>query len=237
MKISNSLKHFLFLICALSIQTAFAQFGKANKVELPDTYDFDYIYKLKMTHKKGAITFDYYLSENESYFGFNSAEMNKGSEDSNIFMVLDSDLEISAMFMEMMGKNVVQKTKLKASDLTSDEDMSNYSFTEIDSKTINGYECEGYVTENDNMKITFYITDDVTVSFNKAFGANVKNMPKGFDTSIMEKYAENGLMMEMIYVDKKKSKNNMTMECIGLEKTDFSIDTTKYGSMLGAFGG
>ena len=29
----------------------------------------------------------------------------------------------------------------------------------------------------------------------------------------------------------------MTMQCTGLEETDFSIDTTKYGSMLGAFGG
>jgi hypothetical protein len=53
----------------------------------------------------------------------------------------------------------------------------------------------------------------------------------------MKKYAENGLMMEMIYEDKKKSKNNMTIECVGLEETDFSIDTTKFGSILGAFGG
>ncbi|WP_299109009.1 DUF4412 domain-containing protein [uncultured Winogradskyella sp.] len=237
MKTSSISKPISFLICFFVLQSAFAQFGKASKVELPDSYYFDYIYKLKMTHKKGDITFDYYLSEDESYFGFDSAEMNKGSEDTKIFMVMDADLEISAMFMEMMGKNVVQKTKLKASDFQSEDDMSDYTFTEIDSKTINGYECEGYVSENDKVKITFYITDDVPVSFNKAFGSNVKNMPKGFDASIMEKYAENGLMMEMTYEDKKKSKNNMTMQCVDLVETDFSIDTTKYGSMLGAFGG
>ncbi|NRD24392.1 DUF4412 domain-containing protein [Winogradskyella litoriviva] len=237
MKTLKFLKNIVFLVCFLMLQPAFAQFGKASKAELPDSYDFDYIYKLKMTHKKGDITFDYYLSKDEEYFGFDSPEMNKGNNDSKIFMVMDAELQIAAMFMEMMDKKVVQKTKLKASDFKSDDDMSDYTFTEIDSKTINGYECEGYVSENDEVKITFYITDDVPVSFSKAFGSNVKNMPKGFNGAIVEKYAENGLMMEMTYVDKKKSKNNMTMECISLEETEFSIDTTKYGSMLSAFGG
>lgn len=217
-------------------QNAFSQ--KASKIELPTTYDFDHIYKLKMTHKKGDITLDYYLKEGSNYFGFDTAEMSKGNEDTKMFMVMDNELQVTAMFMEMMGKNVVQKSKLKASDFqTDDNDMSDYTMTQIDSKTINGYECEGFVTENDEMKITYYITDDVPLSFNQVFGSNMKNMPKGFDSSFMKNYEENGLMMEMIYEDKKKSKNNMTMICVGLDKTDFSIDTSKYGSMLGVFGG
>lgn len=233
-----NLKHLsILVICLLVTQTAVAQFGKANKVKLPDTYEFDYIYKLKMTHKKGDVNLDYYLKEDAKYFGFDSAEMTKGNSETNMFMVMDAKLEVTAMFMEMMGKKVVQKTKMKASDFGSDEDMSDYTFTEIEPKTINGYECEGYVSENDEHKITFYITNDVPVSFNQVFGSNAKNMPKGFNPALMKKYAENGLMMEMVFEDKKKSKNSMTMECTGLEKTDFSIDTTKYGSMMGAFGG
>lgn len=238
MKTLNLKFCFVLLLCIFTLQTAFAQFGKASKVKLPDSYDFDYNYKLKMTHKKGDITLDYYLKEDASYFGFDISEMTKDNESTKMFSVMDADLEVTAIFMEMNGKKIVQKTKLKASDFdTDDTDMSDYSFTKIDSKIINGYECEGYVSENDKSKITFYITDEVPVSFNQAFGSNVKNMPKGFDPAIIEKYAENGLMMEMIYEDKKKSKNNMTMECVSIEKTDFSIDTTEYGSMLGAFGG
>ena len=217
------------------------QFGfsqKTSKIELPSSYDFDYIYKLKMTHKKGDMTLAYYLKEDAKYFGFDSEEMSKASEDTKMFMVMDNELHVTAMFMEMMGKKVVQKTKLKASDFDfEDDDMSNYTFTEIGSKTINGYECGGFVSENDKMKITYYITDDVPLSFSQVFGSNMKNMPKGFNTSLMKKYADNGLMMEMIFEDKKKSKNNMTMQCIGLEKIDYSIDTTKYGSMMSAFGG
>jgi len=218
----------------LGLQNSYSQ--KASKVKLPDTYNFDYIYKLKMTHKKGDVTLDYYLKEDAAYFGFDTAAITEDS-DTKMFMVMDAELEVTAMFMEMMGKKVVQKSKLKASDFDTKENMSDYTFTEIESKTINGYECEGYVSESDKNKITFYITDDVPVSFNQALDANVKNMPKGFNASIMKKYTENGLMMQMIYEDKKKSKNNMTIECIDLEETDFSLDTSEYGSILGAFGG
>jgi len=235
MKTQKVINWILLFTLLFPFQNTYSQ--KASKVELPSSYKFDYIYTLKMTHKKGDISIDYYLKEGGTYFGFDSAEMAKSSPDTKMFMVMDSNLNITAMFMEMMGKNVVQKTKIKVSDIGSDDDLSEYTVTEIESKVINGYECEGFVSENDKMKITFYITDDVPVSFNQMFGANLKNMPKGFNPELMKKYADNGLMMEMVFEDKKKSKNNMTMQCTGLEKTDFSIDTTKYGSMMGAFGG
>jgi hypothetical protein len=226
--------NFGFILAFLFVfQTSYSQ--KASQVELPSTYNFDYTYKLKMTHKKGDIVLTYFLKEGAQYFGFDTAEMTKGS-DTKMFMVMDGSLNVTAMFMEMMGKKIVQKTKLKASDFDTDSDHSNYTFTKIDSKTIMGYECEGFVSENDETKITFYITDDVPVSFNQVFGANAKQMPKGFNPDWMKKYAENGLMMQMIYVDKKKSKNSMTMDCIGLDKTDFSIDASAYGSMMSAFG-
>ena len=220
---------FLFIF-----QTGYSQ--KVSKIQLPATYDFDYTYKLKMTHKKGDINLTYFLKEGAQYFGFDTADMTKGS-DTKMFMVMDGNLGVTAMFMEMMDKKIVQKTKLKASDFDNNSEDSEYTFTKIDSKTIMGYECEGFVSENDDNKITFYITDDVPVSFNQVFGANAKQMPKGFNPDWMKKYAKNGLMMQMIFVDKKKSKNSMTMDCIGLDKTDFSINASAYGSMISAFGG
>ncbi|WP_299333509.1 DUF4412 domain-containing protein [uncultured Psychroserpens sp.] len=235
MKTQHITKITLFLAFFVFFNNGYAQ--KASKVQLPSNYEFNYIYKLKMTHKKGDMTFDYYLKEGAKYFGFDSAEMSKANPDAKVFMVMDNDLGITAMFMEMMGKKVVQKTKLKGSDFKDDTDNSKYNFSKIDSKTILGYACEGFVSENDEVKITFYITDEVPVSFNQVWGVNKKNIPKGFNPAWMKKYEDNGLMMEMIFVDKKKSKNNMTMQCTGLDKTDFSIDTSKYGSMMSAFGG
>jgi len=209
---------------------------KESKLALAASYDFDYVYKLKMTHKKGDINFDYYLKEGGTYFGFDTAEMSKSS-DTKMFTIMDADRGVTAMFMEMMGKKIVQKSKFDASDVQGDFDNADYTFKKIDSKTILGYECEGFVSENDDVKITFYITDDVPVSFNQVFGASAKNMPKGFNPEWMKKYAENGLMMQMVYVDKKKAKKGMTMECIGLDETDFSIDASKYGSMMSVLGG
>ncbi|WP_460220134.1 DUF4412 domain-containing protein [Psychroserpens sp. MEBiC05023] len=235
MKTSRIISIAICFTLLMSFQLGFSQ--KASKVELPSTYDFDYIYKLKMTHKKGDVNFDYYLKKDKKYFGFDSAEMNKGAGDTKMFMVMDNDLAVTAMFMEMMGKKIVQKSKLKASDFKNEkDDFSNYEFKKIESKSILGYDCEGFVSESDAVKITFYITDDVPVSFNQVFGADKKNLPKGFDPAWMKKYADNGLMMQMIFVDKKKAKNSMTMECVGLEKTDFSINASEYGSMMSALG-
>lgn len=226
----------VLLIVLLSFQIGFAQ-NTANG-ELPSTYDFDYIYKLKMTHKKEDVELDYYLKSGSKYFGFNSPEMSKGTPDGKMFMVMDNERKMTAMFMEMMGKKMVQKTKLSGNQMqVGDEDYGNHKFKQIGSKTILGYECEGYESENDEQKITFYITDDVPVSFNQVWGANPNYAPKGLDADLMKAYAENGLMMEMIYVDKKKGKESMTMQCVGLDKTDYSIDTSSYGSMMSAFGG
>jgi len=226
----------IFLV--FSTQLVNAQFGKASKVELPETYSFDYIYKLKMTNKKDDFNMSYYLSEDGEYFGFDASEMAKGKkQDGEMFMVMDSELSVSSMFMEMMGKKIVQKTKLKLDDIADKANQENeMKFEQIDSKTILGYECEGFIGEDSKSKVTFYVTDAAPVSFNNIWGANPKTMPKNMDASWINKYAENGLMMMMIYEDKKRSKNNTTMECIGVEEKKYTIDTSEYGGMFSAFG-
>lgn len=234
MKTTNTIRLALFLTFFFFLSQVSAQ--KTSNVELPNSYNFDYIYKLKITHKKNETQLDYYLKKDAKYFGFDTSAMTKSNNDAKIFMVTDNQRSVSAMFMEMMGKKIVQKSNLQDYSFTSNDTSTDFTFKKIGSKTILGHQCEGFEGENNDSKITFYITDDVPLSFNQVWGIDQKNIPKGFNPALMKKYAENGLMMEMIYVDKKNGKNSMTMECIGLDKTDFSIDTTKYGSMMGAFG-
>jgi len=239
MKIQNLNTIGCLLVLFLTGQFTNAQFGKASKVELPATYDFDYTYKLKMTNKKDEFKMTYFLSDGGKYFGFDAGEMAKSkNQDGDMFMVMDNELNVSSMFMEMMGKKMVQKTKLKMNKMMEEANEQNtMEYRKIDSKTILGYECEGYIGEDKKSKVTIYITNDAPVSFNNVWGANPKTIPKNMDASWMKKYAENGLMMMMIYEDKKRSKNNMTMECIALEQKDFTIDTSGYGSMMGALMG
>lgn len=223
----------LGLIFIFSSSLIVAQNGSK---ELEDNYDFDYIYTLKMTNKKNDIQFDYYLKKDAGYFGFAIPIMTEDQEGMNMFTIMDNDNSVTAMFMEMMGKKVVKKSKIKLSDFDSDNDASDFSIKEIGSKTILGYKCQGFIMENKQTEVTVYITDEAPVSFNNMWDTGKNKMPKGFNPSWMKKYSENGLMMEMHYVDKKKAKNNMTMTCIELEKTDFSIQASDYGSMLGVFG-
>lgn len=227
---------FRTLLCFSLLLSSTLFFAQNNSKELNDTYNFDYIYKLEMTSKKDVIEFDYYLKKDAGYFGFDLPTISKSQEGVKMFTVIDNDNEVTAMFMEMMGKKMLKKSKLKLSDFDSD-DNSDYKMEKIGSKTILGYNCDGFVMEDDKSKLTFYMTNEAPVSFNQIWDTGKAKLPKGFNPAWMEKYAENGLMMEMQYVDKKKSKHNMTMECVGLEKTDFSIQTSDYGSMLGAFGG
>lgn len=222
---------FIFLFCSNLI------LAQNNSKELKAIYDFDYTYKLKMTNKKDDIQFDYYLKKDAEYFGFALPILSKDQEGMNMFTVMDNENLVTAMFMEVMGKKVVQKTKIKLSDFDADDNTSDYTMKEIDSKTILGYKCQGFIMENKDSETTIYITNEAPINFNKVWDTGKNKMPKGFNPAWMKKYSD-GLVMEMHYVDKKKAKNNMTMTCIALDKTDFSIESSDYGSMLGGvFGG
>ena len=224
----------LFLSFCFISQQSFAQFPNSKKVELPASYTFDYNYKLKMTAKKDIMIFDYFLKNGASYFGFKMDQMK--SEQGDMFFVMDSKLDVNAMFMDMMGQKMVQTSSLDFKEMANETSESNKDFNikKIGTKTILGYECQGYVTDNEEYEITFYIAENAPVSFNNMWEANSKNMPKGFNADWMKKM-ENGLLMEMIYKDKLKPKNDMTMMCIDLQKTDFNIKTSDYKSSM--FGG
>lgn len=227
---------FRVFLCLSLLLTSQIMLAQSDSKTIKDAYDFDYIYKLNMNTKKDNIQFDYYLKKDAGYFGFDISEMTKGQEGMKMFTVMDNDNAVIAMFMEMMGKKIVRKSKIKLSDFNSKEDENDFTFTKIGSKTILGYKCDGFIGENKDSKVTFYITNEAPVSFSKMWESDKKNAPKGFNPAWLDKYTDNGLLMEMAYVDKKKSKNNMTMECVGLEKTDFSIQASEYSSMLGAIG-
>ncbi len=224
-----------FLLCFIS-QQGFTQIPNSKKVDLPATYTFDYNYKLQMTTQsnKNDMVLEYFLKKDADYFGFKIDQMK--TEQGNIFFVMDNKLDINAMFMDMMGQKMVQTSSLNMKGMVNDAADSNKDFNikKIGMKTIMGYECQGFVSESEAHEITIYFAENTPVSFMGMFEANAKNMPKGFNADWLNKM-ENGLMMEMIYKDKKKSKNDMTMTCIALEKTDFAIKTSDYKS--GMFGG
>lgn len=190
--------------------------------EIPDSYDFDWEYLVKMETTQGTIDATYYLKNQASYFG------TKIEQAANMFMIMDAGNNFMLMFMSNKKNNVVMGTRMNEEELLEDG-MATYKkaeIREIDSKKILGYSCQGYETETQDYLVTFYVTDKAPVSFNSIFSTkNQKQVPPEL-VELMKK--ENGLMLEMHMRDKKNEKNNISMFVTSLEKKSMKINKADY---------
>jgi len=152
-----------------------------------------------------------------------------------MFMVFDQGLDIMAIFMETEnGKSgtLLKNSTADISDIAEQEsaNMDDYTFKDIGTKTILGYECQGFQIENDELKMTMYVAMDAPVGFNQVYGNHMKTTPKGFDPKWMKK-VENSIMMEMDMTNKKKKKYNAKMTCVALEKAPKTLVVSDYEFM------
>jgi hypothetical protein len=193
--------------------------SKVDMSTLPESYNFQYRYAMKMTTQEGEIDLDYYLSKTEPYMG---AKMNMGMEMSMVF-----DEGNKVMFTYVNG--IAMATEMDLNDAVDEEDMNlhnNYTFKELPNRQFLGYDCIGREIENDEYKFTIYIAPDMEAGFGSMFKSEHAKIPPA-----MQKFAqdyENGLMMYMEMVDKKnkKKKNtSATMECVAFEPTNLVINT------------
>ncbi|WP_400075267.1 DUF4412 domain-containing protein [Winogradskyella sp. R77965] len=210
--------------------------AQADPSILPENYEFEWKYTLQMIHKQGTMNMNYYLKPDAKYFG-SQAELEGNPMANGIFMVFDEELDIMAIFMDTKnGKGKAgQILKNSSGDIEelSEEDaaiLDDYTFTELDTKTILGYECQGYQMENDELKMTMYFATDSPVSFNQVYGNHIKNVPEGFDPKWMEK-AENSIIMEMDIENKKRKKHSAKMVCVALEESPKTLVVSEYEFM------
>jgi len=209
--------------------------GQVDPDILPSSYDFTWKYTLEMKHRQGDMRLNYYLKPGAKYFG-SQPELQGNTMANGMFMVMDQELEVMTIFMESKNGKSGQVVK---SPTTDTEDVVNenisktddYSFTKIETKTILGYECQGFKMDNNEFTMTMYFALDAPVSFNQVYGGmQTQNIPKDFDPKWLEK-VENSIMMEMQMTHKKKKKYNITMNCVALEKTTKTITINDYEFM------
>ncbi len=203
--------------------------GAGNMDEVPDSYEFDWVYVLDMSTDKAKENFqmEYLLRKDAPYWGF------KMSQGEGMTMVYDLQNNFTVLFMNNEGKSFATVTKMPKNlgEADNDEDsIPDFKIKEIPGKVILGYKCNGYVAENDEYETTMYIAPDVEVSMGKMYSTNQK-FPKSYSFNWSDKALEDGLMMEMRMVDKNKSKNNMTMECVKLEKQHNKVKKSDYQNM------
>ncbi|WP_029034454.1 DUF4412 domain-containing protein [Salinimicrobium terrae] len=196
-----------------------------NPSEIPESYDFDWEYTLQMKTTEGEMDMIYYIKEDAPYVGI------KVPQAENMFTVLDNKRDMTVMYMNSEGNKMVMATKINVSeeDMETDNSYENMEFEEIGTKTILGYECQGYRSENAENIFEFYVTDEAGVSFTDIYQENQQNVPKGLKADWIKD--STGLLMAMEMMDKKNPEKNVTMTCTGIEKSPFSINTSEYQSM------
>jgi hypothetical protein len=187
--------------------------------ELPAEYNFNYLYKIKMTTGEGDIEMDYFFNKDESYFGARS------QLSPDMIMVFDVDKNL---FVIKSGERIIAREieiDVK-SEVDEEADIYNdYIFKELPNKEFLGIICSGYEMENDENRFIVYIAPDVGVGFGSGNGGKIVNMPK--EMQEFSKRHEKGLMMYMEMNNKldvkKNDKSSTSMECIEFEKSDSTI--------------
>jgi hypothetical protein len=194
---------------------------------IPETYDFDWEYTLKVKTREGEMDMIYLIKENAPYFGV------KMPQAENMITVLDDKNKMTVMFMNSQGSKMVMATITKVSEeeMEHENPYRDMKFEEIGTKNILGYNCQGYRSENTDHIMEFYVTEEAGISFMDIYQENRNNVPKGFDADWFKN--GKGLLMEMEMTDKKDPKKNVSMICTGIEKKPFSIKTSEYQSMGG----
>ncbi len=148
--------------------------GKAGKkvtpTNIPGSFEFEYLYRMTMTTNQGAMDIDYYLKPGATYMG---AKMNAGMD---MFMIMDGHENITYMFMESGGNKIGTATSVDLSNMPED-DMNDYTITDLPNKTFMGYNCVGKKMENPEYVFIMYFTPDAPVSFNDVFKSNSEQIP------------------------------------------------------------
>lgn len=203
-----------------------------------DAYAFAWEFRTKMTiegkKKKdnGEFEMNYFINKDNDYFAIeyeNPEIMKSGGSARMIF-----DFKSSAMVMlsefngQKMGMvNTIQdpaKCKIQEKDL-------NYTYEEVGTKTILGFECYGMKVENPENVATLWFTLDAPVNFSAFFAFSSDAAPKGFsDPQLFDILKEEALLMEMDAFDKKR-KQSMRMTAISLEKKPNTFNTGDYSVM------
>lgn len=203
-----------------------AGYEQVDPSEIPQVYDFDWSYVLKMQTRQGDMILNYFLKKDAPYFGMKLPE-------NDMHMVMDASRNLNVMYMRDEGHKMVMATRMPNTlpgEITADND-DEYTFRKIANKNILGYDCEGYQGENRVMVLTFYVTTAPDITFGEIYRSDKMKLPKGFDPKWIKD--GKGIMMQMIMEGKKNAKDNTTITCIGLEKTDFSLNKGDYNSLAG----
>lgn len=201
----------------LSMENIFSGIGSLMDTgRLPEKYQFDYLYSMKLTNQWGEILFDYMLNEKEPYMAM---KPNMGAD---LVMVID---EPNNAMVTITGDQVfAMELKSESGDDPEEsaewDSLSDYTVTELPNRTFLGYDCIGHKMENAEHTLIVYVAPEVEGGFGNVFTNKQTNIPPKMQS--LAKHYSNGLLMYMQMDDKEnkgtKEDASTTMECVSFEK-------------------
>ncbi|MDR5590295.1 DUF4412 domain-containing protein [Christiangramia sp. SM2212] len=204
--------------------------------DLPESYDFDWQYRLKMLmpNQKGDPQDLVFLLKNNSNYQGVSVENKESGSINDATMVFDINLNAMVMFVHTDTNKILQIHPIKQPKAIENND--DLKVREIPEKTIIGYNCKGLEIESDKFIVQVYHTTEAPVKMSNLFklsGPMELNIPE-IDHRLVEQFSE-GLITELRYTDKKKSKNDvlLTAQSIQQKKTSFRKNEYQNMSFLG----
>lgn len=207
-------------------------FSISSNVETEDTYQFNTIttMEIRTVNKDGEqeppVIMNMHFNKDSEYTGtkFESEEMKQ--EDGDLFIIYD--FKNSAMLMLMDNEDEKfsfaydwqQGFESTGEDSLFDEeaDWENVEewqdYKRIGSKTIQGYQCDGYRSQNDNEIVEVWVTRDAELGMNNLFKANAN--AKQMKGKIPEEYPY-GMIMEM-QMENLNNGEKTTMEVTDIDE-------------------
>lgn len=207
-------------------------FSISSNVKTDDTYQFNTITTMEIRtvnkdeEQEPPVIMNMHFNKDGEYTGtkFESEEMKQ--EDDDLFVIYD--FKNSAMLMLMDNEDEKfsfaydwqQSFESAEEDSLFDEEANWENVEEwqdykrIGSKTIQGYQCDGYRSENDNEIVEVWVTRDAELGMNNLFKANAN--AKQMKGKIPEDYPY-GMIMEM-QMENLNNGEKTTMEVTDIDE-------------------
>lgn len=195
------------------------------------SYKFSYKYVMDIEANDHNMQMEYFLHPGSNYVGM---AMNQSGTD--VFLVMDHKKEAVFTFMESSGMKIVMGVDMdvdQTNDWVNNEyEKSDYRITDLPSKTILGYACQGKRLENNEYVTDIYFTKEVKGNMMDFFGDNPSG--KKFEgSSVLAKHLkdfENSMMLQMESTE-KKGNDKMRMTAVKIDKVNREFTTDGYRSM------
>ncbi len=227
-------------------------FSLNSNVVTEDRYEFNIVSTMEIETTKSngksdpPMIMEMHFREDAEYTGtkFTGEEMENNQGD----MIIIYDFKNSAMVMLMgseEGKfsfaydwtNAIEY----AEDMEENEEDVNWDevddwqgYTKIGTKNIAGYSCDGYVSENEEMKTEIWVTREETFGMENMFGANANS--KQMRGKIPENYPY-GMLMEMTMDNKESSEQTIMLVTNVNKNANMKYNMSDYPKMaLGSKG-